>query len=112
MADSTYFKRIADTLDAAAASQLTTPWDGTAIDAGTFDEIQIGVSGLSGGDSIAVKGSVTGTNPVTLTGVKMADNTTLTSITANGLYSFPACGKVEYAKTGSASTPTVNLLRK
>lgn len=89
------------------SGSVTTGWDGTAVSASGYEEIQLDVTAINGA-TITVKGGVS-TAGNTLTGVNMGTNATLTSITANGLYSFPACAKVAY--TAAGGTPTVNLLR-
>lgn len=66
-------------------------------DARNYGSVTIQVSGLSGGDSIAVTGSVDGTN-------YLIQRTIIT----DGIYScLPGGMQYKYAKAGSASTPVV-----
>jgi hypothetical protein len=100
--------------DSVADGALTTGWDGSAAVTTGYGSAVIAVNSLSGGDSIAVKGSLTGSNPKTLAvqDLGSTSGTLITSITADGLYLVPAAGQLTYAKTGSVSTPTINLLKK
>lgn len=95
-----------------AAYKTVTPWDGSALDASAYGEVIVNISGISGGDSYAIKGSITGANPRTLLAINLADLTTTASITADGIYSFPAVGIMTFVKTGAASAPTVHAMLK
>lgn len=90
---------------AAAATWVT---GSTAQDARNYGSVTIQVSGLSGGDSIAVTGSLLGSSYAPLTGIG-ADFSTAATITADGIYSFPGGQYLKWAQTGSASTPTVTI---
>lgn len=89
----------------------TAPWTGTSTNVQAFSSVSVGFSGISGGDSYIVEGSVGGTVWSTLTGIRQ-DYVTAASVTTDGVYSYPAIGFVRFTKTGSASTPTVNLIAK
>jgi hypothetical protein len=89
-------------------------WDGGEINAQGAGSVLISITGISGGDSYAIKGSITGANPKTLAVANLGatDGVLVTSITADGLYLVPAAGRITFVKTGSASTPTVNAMVK
>lgn len=95
-----------------ADAVATAPWTGSAIDTKGYSSVLVNFTNITGGDSYVVKGSLTGANPKILMGVNLGDLTTAASITADGLYSFPAAGQITFVKTGTASTPTVNLMLK
>lgn len=88
-----------------------TGWDGSQVSCGDASEAHIDVSGLTGGDSYVVEGSLDGTNwrPES---VITAALSVVTSITSNGAYIVTARRFIRLAKTGSASTPTVFLALK
>jgi hypothetical protein len=94
---------------------LTGGWDGASQATTGYGSALISVNSLSGGDTIVVKGSLTGANPkvvaVTDLGSTTAGNLAA-SITTDGLYLVPAAGQLTYVKTGTASTPTVNVMLK
>jgi hypothetical protein len=91
---------------------VTSGWTGSAKSTATFSEVLVAFTGISGGDSYVVQGALNGSNPKTLTGINLGDYSTTASVTADGVYSFAPCGQVSYTKTGSVSTPTVDLLLK
>lgn len=93
-------------------SITTFGWDGTPKGAAAFATVQVSVSALSGGDTIAIYGSGDNTNFTVLSGTNLATAGAVTSIAANGIYSFPATGYVKYIRTGAVSTPVVNILMK
>lgn len=76
------------------------------VDAEESETIDVQVSGLSGGDSLAVSRSINGD---TFTTAELYDMeyTTVSTITADGFYSAPGYAHLKFTKTGSASTPTV-----
>lgn len=86
------------------------PWvtGSTPQDARSFNAVTIQVEGLSGGDTIAVTGSLSGNGYTALTGIG-ADFSTVTTISADGIYSFDGGQYLKWAKTGSASTPTLTI---
>jgi len=79
-----------------------------AVDLRLLDNAQIQISGLSGGDSITITRSLDGTNyvPQSIVG---NDYSVASNITTNGIYTVPAGGYLKWAKTGTASTPTVTI---
>lgn len=81
---------------------------GSASDTSSFSSANLQVQGLSGGDTLTVTRSVDGTNYVTQSGIAQ-DYSVVSAISADGIYSYPGSGLIKYAKTGSASTPTVTL---
>jgi hypothetical protein len=95
---------------------LTTAWAAaTSRDTTTYGSALVDVNGLSGGDVITVQGTLTGAAPLRTLAVRsLADvnGALVASITADGLYVAPAAPNLQYAKTGSASTPTVTLTLK
>lgn len=88
----------------AAWANGSTPQDMT-----NFETVEIQVAGLSGGDSIAITRTLDGSAYVAQTGISTADLSTVASITADGIYAFTGGGNLKWAKTGSASTPTVTI---
>lgn len=95
------------------SASLTAPWNGASTAAGDFEEVQISFKNIAGGDAFGIQGSTNGVDWTTLTGVNMATNAALTSITADGLYSFPACGLIRRSGAGAGSpTLVTNLLRR
>lgn len=88
-------------------------WDGSAVQTRNFGSAIIGVAGLSG-DSIAIKCSISGQNPsvLAITDLSSITGTLLAAITADGHYLVPAAALISYVKTGSASTPAINLQLK
>jgi hypothetical protein len=80
----------------------------TPRDVRSFSNVTLQVAGLSGGDTIAVTGSLDGTNYTALTGID-ANFNLATTISANGIYSYSGGQYLKYAQTGSASTPTVTI---
>lgn len=80
----------------------------TAQDARNYASVTLQISGLSGGDSITVTGSLDSANYVTLGWVDQIFNTG-SSITASGIYSFPGGRYLKWIKTGSSSTPTLTI---
>lgn len=74
------------------------------------EETEFQVSGLSGGDTIAVTRSFDAVNYVPhflLT--NMLDSAT--TIGADNIYQCSAAGYLKFAKTGTASTPTISIRR-
>jgi hypothetical protein len=81
---------------------------GSVVDTSSFGSVNLQVQGLSGGDTLTVSRSVDGTNYVTQSGIAQ-DYTVVSSIVADGIYSYPGGDSIKYTKTGSASSPTVTL---
>lgn len=100
--------------DGVSDGDILVGWDGTSLITNNFGSAIVNVTGLGGGDAIAFKASVTGINPKLLAVQDLGSTSAAmaTNITADGLYLMPAAGQLSYAKTGTASTPTVNLLLK
>lgn len=94
------------------SSSTTLVWDGTSKGCGIFVSTQVGFTGISGGDTWVVQGCIDNINFKNLSGTNLTTNAAATTISADGLYSFPASGYVRLVKTGSVSTPTINLLFK
>jgi hypothetical protein len=101
--------------DGVMDAALTANWNGAALATTGYGSALIAVNGLGGGDTISVKGSLTGTNPKVLAVTDLGSTTAgnlATSITADGMYLVPAAGQLTFVKTGSGSTPTINALLK
>lgn len=100
--------------DGVGDGAVTAAWDGTAVNSNGYGSAVISVTGIAGGDSYAIKGSVTGANPKVLAVQDLGSTTgaMAASITADGIYLVPAAGQLTFVKTGAASTPTVNMLLK
>lgn len=85
---------------------------GTAVsvDLREEEDTEFQVSGLSGGDTIAVTRSFDNTAfwPVTMFDGVFND---VTSIAADNIYSCSGAGYLKFTKTGSASTPTISVRR-
>lgn len=101
-----------DLVDAPDAS-LTTGWAAANVKScAGYGSALLQIQGLSGGDTIQLSGTIDGTNYTVLSGINLNTNGSLTTISADGSYAFPAVGSIKYAKTGVGSTPTVGLLLK
>lgn len=86
-----------------------TAWADGAVpmDLRQYGTMRLQVSGLSGGDTITFSLALEEDgDPVALKGVSN-QLSPVGTITANGIYTFGAGGFATWAKTGSASTPTV-----
>lgn len=85
---------------------------GTEIECHGYETAIIQVKNLSGGDTLAVSGTVDHANYVTMSVTNLVTNASATSITADGVYSCPALEFLKHTQTGSASTPSVSYLLK
>lgn len=83
--------------------------EGVAQDARIVEGVEIQVAGLVNGDSIAVTRSLDGANYAAQVGISTADLSTVTAITANGIYAFTGGGMVKWTKTGPGAAPTVTI---
>lgn len=88
-----------------------TAWaDGnSARDMRSFATVEFQVASLAAGVSIAVTRSLDAANFAAQTGINTADLSTVTSITANGIYAFSGGGFVKWTKTGPGAAPTVTI---
>jgi hypothetical protein len=94
---------VTDAQSPAALAAAATPYD-----ARLYGSAEAQVTGLSGGDTIAFTRSLDGTNYATVSWIDQTFATGST-ISANGIYSFPGGGYLKWTQTGSASTPTVTV---
>lgn len=91
---------------------LVAGWNGAATSTANYGAVSIAFANITGGDSYVVNGSLNGVTFKAMSAINLADFTTPASIIVDGIYAFTALGSISYTKTGSASTPTVNLLLK
>lgn len=99
--------------DGVSDADEQTRWDGTAIHSRNFGSALINVIGLSGGDTLAIQGTFGGyAKTLAVLDLGSATSAMATSISADGIYLVPAAGILTYTKTGTASTPVINLLLK
>jgi len=92
------------------ASSFTLAATPMMVDLREEEETEFQVTGLSGGDTIAVTRSFdkVGFAPMMVfNGVFDS----FTSIAADHIYSCPAAGYLTFTKTGTASTPTISVRR-
>lgn len=92
--------------------QIKKSWDGAGLDCSGNSDGYVSVTGLSGGDTITINSSISGSGFRAASVVALADLTVKATITADGDYAVPLAGFISYTKAGSASTPTVNLVMK
>lgn len=87
---------------------LPVAWVSGAMDMRNYTGATVQVHGLSGGDTIQVSESWDNINAVVQSWIKN-DFTTGSTISADGNYAFIGGGYLTFAKTGSASTPTLTI---
>ena len=91
---------------------LISAWNGSAQSCTGYSSATVAFIGITGGDSYTVNGSLAGVVYKAISGISLAGFATILSVVADGLFAYPALGTISYTKTGTASTPTVNLLLK
>lgn len=80
----------------------------TTRDMRNYTGVTVQVAGLSGGDTVQISENYDGSNSSVQSWVKN-DFTVGNTISTNGNYSFVGGGYMTFAKTGSASTPTLTI---
>ncbi len=85
--------------DGVADGAVQTLTSGTAISCTGYGNVALQVTGISG--TVTVSGSIDGTNYVALTGVNVSDFSSAETVTANGIYSYPALAYIKFTGTGT-----------
>lgn len=98
----------ANPLPVAPSVSQALPWGSGAVqDMLGYSEVNIQVSGLVAGDAITVITSQDNVTFAAEAGVRRSDLSLVTSITADGTYSFGGRALFKWSKTGGGAAPTV-----